>query len=183
MINSDINHETPWFCIKTKPKNEALARKALKMIPGVEVYCPMVRFKRPTKRGPVWFKEALFPGYLFARFNPHDLSRWVLSAFGVSAIVQFGSSPYASITKQVIADLQEAIPEGREWVYQELYKEGSEVLVLDGPFMGIRALITHLLPARDRVRILMDFMGRPTETEVSMTSLSRENARRVLMAV
>src|ERR1039458_7771599 len=65
-----MSEYTPaWFCIRSQPKHEHIAAAHLKREPGIEVYLPRVRFKRATRRGPVWFTEAFFPNYLFARFD------------------------------------------------------------------------------------------------------------------
>src|SRR5436190_16891298 len=60
--------EPVWFCLKTQPKREHLAATALRRQFGVECFSPRLRFRKMTQRGPVWFVEAMFPGYLFAKF-------------------------------------------------------------------------------------------------------------------
>jgi transcription antitermination factor NusG len=39
--------------------------------------------------------------------------------------------------------------------------------MIDGPFQGLEAVVTHLLPAKERIRVLFDFLGRSVEMEVS----------------
>src|SRR2546430_15139128 len=97
-----------WFCIRTQPKHEHIAAKHLKEQPQIEVYLPRIRFKRSTRRGPVWFTEALFPNYLFARFNLATVSRRVHSARGVRGIVHFGNQ-WPQIPDVVIADLRATV--------------------------------------------------------------------------
>ena len=57
-----------WFCLKAAPKREHLAATALRRELQVPVVAPRIRFRKLTSRGPVWFVEAMFPGYLFAEF-------------------------------------------------------------------------------------------------------------------
>ena len=45
-----------WFCLRTQPKHEHIAAAHLKDDPGIEIYLPRIRFKRATRRGPVWLK-------------------------------------------------------------------------------------------------------------------------------
>jgi len=45
------------------------------------------------------------------------------------------------------------------------------VKVIEGPFLGVRALVTRLLPARDRVAILLSLLGQEREVEVSAGAL------------
>ena len=58
-----------WYCVQTRPKSEHIARASLLQFGDVEVYCPRLRYHKTTRRGKVWFTEALFPCYLFARFD------------------------------------------------------------------------------------------------------------------
>src|SRR6266566_5595998 len=60
--------EPIWFCLKAQPKREHLAAIALRRQFGIECFSPRLRFRKMTNRGPVWFVEAMFPGYLFAKF-------------------------------------------------------------------------------------------------------------------
>src|SRR5215207_5055911 len=79
-----------WFCLKSQPKHEHLAAAGLRSMMAIEAFAPQLRFKKATRRGAVWFVEALFPGYLFARFNFRDNHRQVQHASGVVSIVRFG---------------------------------------------------------------------------------------------
>src|SRR5262245_31189126 len=90
---AEICHNQPlgfWFCLRTPPKREHIVAAFLLQIPGVEVFCPRVRFQKLTARGPVWFLESMFPSYLFARFNYVALHRRVTGQHGVTGLVQFG---------------------------------------------------------------------------------------------
>jgi transcription antitermination factor NusG len=42
---------------------------------------------------------------------------------------------------------------------------------MKGVFLGLQAVVTQVLPAAQRVRILLDFLGRQTEAEVENASL------------
>ncbi len=46
-------------------------------------------------------------------------------------------------------------------------KVGQSVEIIDGPFQGLEVVVTHLLPAKERIRVLFEFLGRPLELEVS----------------
>jgi transcriptional antiterminator RfaH len=53
-----------WFCLRAHAKREHLAAAYLRQHPEVEAFCPRVRFRKRTTRGPIWFVEPMFPGYL-----------------------------------------------------------------------------------------------------------------------
>ena len=43
---------------------------------------------------------------------------------------------------------------------------GTEVQVLKGAFSGIRALVTQVLPAQSRVKVLLELLGMEREVEI-----------------
>src|ERR1017187_7144355 len=96
-----------WFCLRSQPKHEHIAAAHLKKMEDVEVFLPRVRFQRATRQGLAWVTEALFPNYLFARFDWHDSLRQVQAGRGVSGVVHFGER-WPVIDAAVIADLQAA---------------------------------------------------------------------------
>ena len=90
--------EPVWFCLKTQPKREHLAATALRRQFGVECFSPRLRFRRMTQRGPVWFVEAMFPGYLFAKFIYSTQHRAVES--GSVSFSSFLGGPWKSKFRQ-----------------------------------------------------------------------------------
>ena len=160
-----------WFCVRSQLKHEHIAARHLGRLPDVAVFCPRVRFQRATRRGKVWFTEAMFPNYLFARFDLRQL-RQIQAEPGVAGVVRFGSH-FATVPDEVIADLRERLDESDLKVFPDAVEPGDEVVIADGTFMGIAAVVQRLLPARDRVRVLLEFLGRPVETELATASLLR----------
>jgi len=170
-----------WFCIRAQPKHEHIAAAHLAQEAGVEVYLPRIRFKRSTHRGPVWFTEALFPSYLFARFDLRAASRKVHNARGVRGIVHFGSQ-WPQIPDDVIADLRATVGAEQIHVLDQELAAGEEVLISGGAFHNLKAVVTRVIPARQRVAVLLDFLGRQTMTEIPTSSLVRaENARKLAL--
>ena len=48
---------------------------------------------------------------------------------------------------------------------------GEAVDIVDGPMRGLSATVTRVLPGRDRVRVLLEFIGGLQEIEVPLMSL------------
>ncbi|MFZ4774726.1 MAG: transcription termination/antitermination protein NusG [Terrimicrobiaceae bacterium] len=163
-----MTQEDPhWYCLKTRPRQERSAKIALMKEAGVELFCPLLRFERARKSGRVRVTEAMFPGYLFARFMFSTHFRLVASANGVSTIVSFGGHP-ATVSDEVINELRAAVADGGETIeIPTKLSIGEEVQVVAGPFQGIRAVVTSLLPARQRVTVLLELLGMEREVEVS----------------
>jgi transcriptional antiterminator RfaH len=75
------------------------------------------------------------------------------------------------VPDEVITDLRTRLDETDLKVFPDAVQPGDEVVIADGTFMGITAVVQRLLPAKDRVRVLLEFLGRPVETELAQTSL------------
>src|SRR5258706_16034454 len=97
-----------WFCLRSQSKHEHIAAAHLRKMADIEVFLPRIRFKRSTRQGTVWVTEALFPSYLFARFNWQTSLREVRHARGVRGVVHFGER-WPTIQPGIIEDLRRAI--------------------------------------------------------------------------
>ena len=162
--------ESAWYCLRSQPKHEHIAAAHLRLLEGVTVFCPRIRFKRRTRQGLVWVTEAMFPGYLFARFELAQMHRQVQYAHGVSCIVRFANR-YPTIEEGALAQLRDCtgVAEVKELSYE--LSQGDCVKIVDGVCAGLDAVVTQVLPAKARVRILMDFLGRKTEAEVELSNV------------
>ena len=171
-----------WHCVQTKPKCEHLAAAHIRSADDeeIEVFCPRIRFKKNTRRGKVWFNEALFPCYVFVRFRPNLHHRTVLYANSVSKIVQFGSRT-PSIADGVIAAMRQEVGEEELKEIPPEVEVGDEVVLGEGPLTGLTGVVTNLLTGEERVRVLMDFLGRDTFAEVDLRSISPEQDPRTLL--
>jgi transcription antitermination factor NusG len=158
--------ESHWFCLKAQPKHEHVAAASLRRNMGIECFSPRIRFRKNTRRGPVWFVEAMFPGYLFARFVFAEMHRQVQAAHGVSTIVRFGLR-VASIPESTIASLREVGGGEETVVFNPEPQVGDVVQIAEGAFLGLEAVITQVLPAKERVKVLLEFLGRTIEAETT----------------
>ena len=172
---SEISCEQPsdwWFCLKAQPKREHIAAACLRQNFEVEVFCPRVRHRKRTNRGPVWFVESMFPGYLFAQFDYATFHRRVRQGPGVSGFVQFGDR-LALLPDELISDLKARMGEDGFLEIGDGLEPGQNVQIAQGPFQGLEALVTRLIAARDRVEILIEWMGRSLRAEASVADLVR----------
>jgi transcriptional antiterminator RfaH len=166
-----------WFCVRSKTKHEHLAAAHLEKESDVEVYLPRIRFRRATRRGPVWFTEALFPGYLFARFELATSLRKVSHAPGVSGVVHFGQR-WPIVPAGVVEELRATVGAGQAHVIGEDLHPGENVQIAGGAFHGLRAVVTRVMPGRERVAVLLEFLGRQTAVELGREAVVREGDSR-----
>ena len=164
-----------WFCLRTQPKREHIVAGHLAKESGIEVYLPRIRFRRTTPKGPVWFTESLFPNYLFARFDLEASLRQVHHTWGMRGVVRFGRQ-VASLPDQVILELRRTVPADRVHIIEEQFQPGQPVRISGGAFHGLLAVVTRVMPARERVAVLLEFLGRQTTVELPRTSVLPEEA-------
>lgn len=165
-----MNDELQWYCLRAKPKTERITSGLLRAEAGIEVFCPFIRFERARRSGRLWVTEAMFPGYVFARFIYLTQFRQVQASRGVMKIVNFGGPP-AIVPDQIISDLRQSVKDEETVVIEPTVQVGEEVNVVEGPFRGIKAVVSRLMPGRERVALLLEVLGMEREVEVGLKSV------------
>ncbi len=161
-----------WYCVKAQTKREHIAARHLRDLDAVEVLCPQIRYRKATRRGKVWFQEALFPGYLFAKFDRNENERAVKYAFGVRGLVHFGSQ-VPHVPDEFMDELQQRMEERGGEIIEVAPKieVGSEVEVADGPLAGESGKVLEVIPGKDRVLMLIEMLGQSQTVSVDLFSL------------
>jgi transcriptional antiterminator RfaH len=179
LILSDL---PAWFCLQTQQKREHIAASQLRQSADIEVFLPRIRYRRPTRYGPAWVTEALFPCYLFARFRLASQLRRVQAVRGVRNVVHFGDR-WPTIPNATIAELESMVGDGEIKVLSQDLNPGDTVEVASGVFYGFQALVARVIPRRQRVSVLLDFLGQQTSVELNSNHLIRsEEMPRVTIA-
>jgi transcriptional antiterminator RfaH len=108
----------------------------------------------------------MFPGYVFAHFVYAKQHRRVEHASGIQGIVHFGDY-LATLDTDTVGALQQQAGEEEIVTIDPEIQIGQAVKIGEGPLQGLEALVTRVLPSKERVRVLLDFLGRSVETEIS----------------
>jgi transcriptional antiterminator RfaH len=146
-INDD---KRPWYVCHTKPKQEFRAAENLDR-QGSQI-CAWQRKKSVL--------IPMFPRYMFLRpaHEQHSIAP-VRSTLGVFGLVRFGTEP-ATIrdpTLQSLRALEEKL-RAAEFASFSPFKQGDQVLIVDGPFKGLEGIVSKV--AEERVSVLMTLLGR-----------------------
>ncbi len=147
-----------WFCLRTQTKREHIAAAILDRLEEVEVFCPRISQVKKTRTGKKRFVEAMFPGYIFARFRYSTHSRQVVYSQGITRLVELGERRV--IPDQIIQDLKDSIPEGVIEAPDLSVEPGAEIEFVTGTLKGLNGKVLAQLPAKNRVQILLEFLGR-----------------------
>lgn len=180
MSNPPDTANTPaWFCVRTQPKREHLAAKTLSQLEGVDSFCPRLRYRKATRRGKIWWVEAMFPGYIFAHFSREENARAVLHSHGVMTLLKFGDY-IPAIPASFIDDLRQTMEDQDDehdgmLTLQPTVKEGDEVEIAHGAMQGFKGRVVEILPAIERVNILIEFLGDHQVIEADLFSLLLPN--------
>jgi len=99
-------------------------------------------------------------------------------------LVHFGNR-IPIVPDSIITELQQCFGETETLPVQDHPVAGDAVTVGGGVFFGMRAVVLRSSPAKRRVQILLDILGRPTPIEVhsSLVSLDSRPMARVLPAL
>ena len=154
-----------WFCLRTQTKREHIAAAILDRLEDVEVFCPRISQVKKTRTGKKRFVEAMFPGYIFAKFEYHTHCRQVIYSQGITRMVELGDRRV--IPERIIRDLKASIPEGIIEAPDLSIKPGAEIEVITGSLKGLNGKVLAQLPAKNRIQILLEFLGQEVTIDVN----------------
>jgi transcriptional antiterminator RfaH len=155
-----IAYEGFWHAVQTHAHAEAKAQMHLAR-QGFETYLPCYLKRRRHARRIDTVATALYPCYLFVKFNA-ALQRWrsILSTVGVARLVCNGDMP-AALDGAIISGLK-ARENAQGFIQMDTrprFAPGDKVRVSEGVFSDCLGLFEGLSD-RERVAILLDLLGR-----------------------
>jgi len=139
-----------WYLIKTKPRQENIAKQNLEN-QGYVTFCPITNINNRF--------VAFFPGYLFLQLNKKT-QKWspINSTKGVSHFVKFGLN-FAKVPNSVI----DFIKTNQHITSDKLkdlnkFKPGDKVQISDGAFKNYLAIF-KCYKSDERIILLMNLLG------------------------
>ena len=166
----------PWFALHTAPRQENKVASLLQRDVQIEVFAPRIRFRRMRVGQPIWTTEALFPGYLFAQFEYLERRRQINALPGVTSIVHFGERP-GEVGEGMIAELRALVSDRETIEVTADPQPGSDVIIASGPMRGLHVLVTRVMPARQRIAVLLEMLGTHREIEIETARVLPVNPR------
>lgn len=146
----------PWFAIWTRSRHEKVVHEQLERR-EIDAFLPTVprwsRWKDRRKK----IDWPLFPGYVFARFEP-DSPLPVLKCAGVVSIVSFDGRP-APIPEFEIEGIRRLVESDIQFDPCPFVREGMLVEVIHGPLKGVIGRLVRK-GSRDRLVLSVDLIGR-----------------------
>jgi len=155
-----------WFCVKSKPRQEAVAARNLLALGEVELVFPRVRRTRRGHDRNREVVEPLFPGYLFVRFDPAELQGTIRSTRGVLHLVEKEGKP-VRVDEAVIAELRALGPDGILSALEEELAVGAKIRIVRGIFAGSEGEVLRLATPDKRIAVLLTLLGSEQPVELS----------------
>ena len=165
-----------WYAVKAQPRKERLAVEVLTTREEVEAFCPFLTRKKKTRvRGWHAATEPVFPGYLFARFELGPDWRRVTHAHGVAGLVRF-ETHVPVIPDGIIGELKRIEEEKAKAEAEagESFQAGDRVEITEGPLAGMTAEVLSGMTRKQRVALLLDFLGSRAELDPSALTRREE---------
>lgn len=155
-----------WFCLRAAGRREHLAALNLARGNVIEAFAPRIRVRRELRAGGVrTVTEALFPGYLFARFHYPAQIRRVVSTTDVLGLVAFGGPP-PRLDEATIAHLRQHATPAAVAPIAPVFEEGDWVRIADGCLRGTEGGVRHPATGHDRVCVLLCLLGHDVEISI-----------------
>ena len=152
-----------WFVVRTKPHQETRALQHL-LNQDFEAFLPRLNSTRRFGPRSISSRQALFPGYLFVRFDVNSPGwRSINSTMGVLHLIMADGRPLPVPSGLVESFIQLTQPDGCVDLGPAL-RPGQEVRLVSGPFSGLAGQLAGI-DGHMRARVLLQIMGRHVELE------------------
>jgi len=182
VTETETQNAMEWYAVGTLSGYESRARTLLLdnirnagledrfgevLVPTEEVVELRGGVKRTTQR-------KLMPGYMFIQMVL-DTQTWHLVKDTQKIIGFIGDDKNPKpMTKREVARLTAQLEEGAvRPKAKQTFEEGSNVRVIDGPFLNFSGVVEEVMPQKQKVRVLVSIFGRATPVELDFMQIER----------
>jgi transcriptional antiterminator RfaH len=163
-----MNKDSKWYLVQCKPRESFRAEQHL-INQNFICFHPTCIVKR--KRSGIYqdIRVPLFPHYLFVLLSKNDNWATIRSTRGFSHMVYFNGIP-ASLDHAIVESLQKHCAKLNNNTSELLFNIGDRVLVADGCFSQIEAIVTAT-SGLERVTLLLNLFNREHQVEMPVSML------------
>ena len=130
----------PWYAVQVRAHNEQKTAKAL-VSKGYECLVPVYRQRRKWSDRTKIVELALFPGYLFSRFDVQKRLP-VLTTDGVISVVGIGKTPHP-LDPHEMEQIRMVVDLNHPALPCPFLKVGQRVRITAGPLTGVQGLLAQ----------------------------------------
>jgi len=161
-----------WYVIQTKPKKEEEARSYL-TLKGVEIFNPLMEHFVIRNEKIMKELKALFPGYIFGKFDleqDYSLVRW---ARGVKKVLSLGGGYPSPISEEAVEIIKRRTD--NHGIVRKTYrfKVNDVIRVKSGPLKDLLGIFERWVSDTERVRVLLNLVGYQPEVEMHCSMIEK----------
>jgi transcription termination/antitermination protein NusG len=167
-----------WYALYVKPNKEKTVEQLLSQR-CFETFSPSILERRLWSDRIKTIERALFPGYVFCRFNPVGEERMpVLTVPGVHWIVGNGRE---AVPEPQVDALRRALQSGSRVEPHEFLQVGDRVRVLAGPLAGVEGIVKGSVQHQATVQLILsvELLRRSVSVEVPGDAVAPLQDRRL----
>lgn len=154
--------EKKWLVVYTKSRGEKKLLLRL-LARNIEAYCPMHKTLRQWSDRKKMVTVPVFASYVFVRVCEKERLRVLQDPLAVRFLYWLGEP--AVIRDKDMASLQKFLSEYSNIQLKAIdLKSGNQVEIMDGPFKGERAVVSHI--EKNKVRLCLEQIGYRLVAEV-----------------
>ena len=147
-----------WYAIGTKNGQENRVEFHLVRL-GLEVLNPKQKKEKKVWGSSKLIVKPLFPGYLFAKFEPANYLHTIQYTRGVRQVLHFGGN-ILPVDEEIIQTIRLRLDiDGCVELQKVPMNKGDSISVCEGPLTGFKGIFKGELNDRNRVVVLLDLMG------------------------
>ena len=174
-MTPELAHTPLWYVVYTKSQKESQVARLLENQHKLTVYLPEVyqKYRNLLQLRP------LFPRYLFVQMNLEKMELDVVNFTpGVIKVVSADDTPLP-LRNTIIEAIRQEVERLNEsgGLPLQRFEEGEKVRLLSGPLAGLEAVFVRHLNARDRVVVLLRFLGQENQVEIDISKIEPKRRR------
>jgi transcriptional antiterminator RfaH len=155
-----------WYCIYTKSNYEDPLCQRLSEFTDIELFNPKLKRKKYVRGKLTMVVEALFPCYVFARFDLLHYYHMIKYTRGVRRIIGNSLGYPKAVDDAIVHMIKLKAPDGYISFEQPKFSKGDKLIIKGGPFEGFIGLFMEELKPRDRILILLNTLKYEASIEV-----------------
>jgi transcriptional antiterminator RfaH len=170
MVDQRSHEAESWYAVHCQPHKERLVVSQLSDQLGLAVYLPEIKRRRHGRTT----REPFFPRYLFVRADlcTPEAGRINCTPGVVRLVGASGEAlPIAAAVIDAIRERVGALNQAGGMPHP--FRPGDAVRLTSGPLAGLEAVFLGPMRPSERVRVLVEFLGRLRAAEVPAASVRR----------
>jgi len=160
-----------WYALFVNIGKEDLVQECLRIYFSESVLASIVPKRKITERKDGRVKQVLkkiFPGYVLIRTNMNMETYYKLKSIpGVIKILNTGNY-FTKIVDEEMFYILRLLDNDGVVDYSKIYIDNSKIIVKAGPLKGMEELILEVDKRKNRVKIILNFIGLPQKIDLGI---------------